>query len=79
MKYVYMINSESEPERYYTGCTTDLKKRLVEHNSGQSAHTRKFMPWKVVGYIAFSDHEKADRFEAYLKTASGRAFSKRHF
>lgn len=79
MKYVYMLNSETHPDRYYTGCTLNLDKRLAEHNTGQSTHTRKFMPWKIVGYIAFSDHEKADRFEAYLKTASGRAFAKRHF
>lgn len=79
MKYVYMINSQSEPERYYTGCTMDLKRRLTEHNSGESTHTCKFMPWRLVGYIAFSDHEKADKFEVYLKTASGRTFAKRHF
>lgn len=79
MKYVYMLNSESEPKRYYTGCTADLQRRIAEHNAGESAHTRKFVPWKLVGYVAFSDHEKADRFEAYLKTASGRTFAKRHF
>ena len=79
MKYVYMLQSEIQPARYYVGCPHDLKKRLDEHNSGQSAHTKKFLPWKLVGYIAFSDHEKVDNFEAYLKTASGRAFAKKHF
>jgi putative endonuclease len=79
MKYVYMLNSVSDPERYYTGCTIDLKKRLKQYNSGESAHTRKFIPWRLVGYVAFSDHEKADKFEKYLKTASGRTFAKRHF
>jgi predicted GIY-YIG superfamily endonuclease len=57
----------------------DLKKRFGEHNRGESVHTRKFTPWKLVGYVAFSDREKAARFEAYLKTASGRAFAKKHF
>ncbi len=79
MKYVYMLRSETFPERYYTGCTLDLQKRLHDHNAGLSAHTRKFIPWKLVGYIAHSDHRKADKFEAYLKTASGRTFAKRHF
>ncbi len=79
MKYVYMIRSESFPEKYYVGSSFDLRRRFAEHNRGESTHTKKFIPWKLVGYLAFSDHEKADKFEAYLKTASGRAFAKKHF
>jgi predicted GIY-YIG superfamily endonuclease len=79
MKYVYMLRSINFPERYYVGSAFDLKKRFSDHNKGQSAHTKKFLPWKLVGYIAFSDREKADKFEAYLKTSSGRTFAKRHF
>ena len=79
MKYVYILRSEISGERHYVGCTIDLKKRVSEHNSGQSAHTRKFAPWMLLNYIAFTDHAKADKFEAYLKSGSGRAFTKRHF
>lgn len=79
MKYVYMLKSEIHPDRYYVGCTVDLKKRFGEHNRGESDHTRKFIPWTLIGYVAFSEAEKADRFEAYLKIASGRAFAKKHF
>jgi predicted GIY-YIG superfamily endonuclease len=79
VKYVYMLRSIPFPERYYIGCSADLRTRLAEHNKGHSPHTKKFLPWSLVGYIAFSDHGKADRFEAYLKTASGRTFAKRHF
>ena len=79
MKYVYVLQSESNPDRYYTDCTIDLKKRHSEHNKGESTHTKKFVPWKLVGYIAFSDHDKADKFERYLKSGSGRAFAKKHF
>ncbi len=79
MKYVYMLQSTADPERHYVGGTLDLKRRLSDHNSGRSPHTSKFTPWKLIGYIAFSDHTKADMFEAYLKTGSGRAFAKKHF
>ena len=79
MKYVYMLQSLPFPERYYVGGTFHLQERLSDHNKGLSAHTKKFLPWKLVGYLAFSDHEKADKFELYLKTASGRAFAKKHF
>jgi predicted GIY-YIG superfamily endonuclease len=74
-----MLQSESKPDRYYVGCTRNLKRRFNEHNSGDSIHTKKFIPWKLVGYCAFSNPDKADMFEMYLKTASGRAFAKRHF
>jgi putative endonuclease len=79
MKYVYMLQSETHPERFYVGVTFDLKRRMNDHNTGQSIHTKKFAPWTLVGYVAFSDHEKADRFETYLKSGSGRAFAKKHF
>lgn len=76
MKYVYMLRSDAEPDRH---CTIDLKRRLAEHNAGESSHTAKYVPWSLLGYIAFSDAAKAERFESYLKTASGRRFAKRHF
>ena len=79
MKYVYILQSDTDPQRFYIGGTLDLKKRLREHNKGQSAHTKKFVPWTLVNYFAFSDHLKADHFEKYLKSGSGRAFAKKHF
>jgi len=79
MKYVYILQSEIEPDRYYTGVTTDLKRRYKEHNDGESIHTNKYRPWKLKTYIAFSDELKAEEFEAFLKTGNGRAFVKKHF
>ena len=72
MKYVYLLQSEVEPERYYTGSTTDLKRRYKEHNDGKSAHTNKYRPWKLKMYLAFDDEQKADAFEEFLKTGNGR-------
>lgn len=75
MKYVYLIRSESHPKQSYIGITSDLKKRLIVHNSGGSIHTSKFTPWKLVTYIGFSDVSNALEFERYLKSGSGRAFA----
>ena len=77
MYYVYNLQSKKDPDRYYVGITIDLKRRLNEHNSGQSTYTNKFRPWKIVSYIAFVDRHKAKNFELYLKTSSGRAFAKK--
>ncbi len=77
MYLVYSIQSEVHPDRYYVGLTTDVERRLEEHNSGKSIHTNKFRPWRLVSYTAFIDKSRADKFEKYLKTASGRAFAKK--
>jgi putative endonuclease len=78
MKYVYILQSEAFPSRYYVGITGCLKNRLIEHNDGRVSHTSKFKPWKVKTYTRFSNEKRAFEFEQYLKTASGRAFTKKH-
>jgi len=77
MKYVYILQSEAQPDRRYVGLTGDLPARLKRHNAGQITHTSKFAPWRVQSYFAFSEEERAVAFERYLKTSSGRAFSRK--
>jgi len=79
MYYVYVLQSDADADRYYVGCTGDLKDRVRRHNAGEVTHTAKHGPWHLVTYVAFSDREKAFAFERYLKSGSGRAFTKRHF
>ena len=79
MFYVYILQSISFPEHFYVGCTSDLKRRLKEHNNGNSTHTNKFKPWILRGYIAFNSEEKAQNFEKFLKTGNGRIFQKKYF
>jgi putative endonuclease len=76
--YVYVLHSEADPSRFYTGCTDDLRERLIRHNRGDMPHASKWKPWRIKTYIALSDQERARSFEKYLKTASGRAFLKKH-
>lgn len=76
---MYILRSVSKPGQRYFGITSDLKQRLEYHNAGRCPHTSKFMPWKVETYVAFSDERKAFEFEKYLKTGSGREFSRRRF
>ena len=75
MFYVYLLESRATPGERYVGLTTDLKARLRQHNAGQSKHTAKFKPWRLVTYVAFSDQVKAEAFERYLKSGSGHAFA----
>ena len=79
MHYVYILQSVANQTRFYVGTTTDLNRRVEEHNSGKSIHTDKHRPWEPTVCIGFSDRTKALRFERYLKSGSGRAFAKKHF
>ena len=55
MRYVYLLESVDRPDQRYVGLTTDLRKRLAAHNSGQSIHTARHKPWRLVTYVAFAD------------------------
>jgi len=79
MKYVYILESIKFPGNYYVGLTSDLKKRFAQHNSENHAHSQKFQPWAIKNYFAFCNAERAKAFERYLKTSSGRSFTKKHF
>lgn len=78
MHFAYLLRSETDPERTYVGLTDNLERRLAEHNEGKSIHTNKFRPWKLMTSIAFDERENAEAFERYLKSHSGRSFSKKH-
>jgi len=76
--YVYILQSEVAPERFYIGLTDNLRERLQKHNSGDVRYTNRLRPWRVKTALAFTDRIKAAAFEKYLKTSSGRAFAKKH-
>jgi predicted GIY-YIG superfamily endonuclease len=78
MSYVYILRSKTHPEQTYIGSTQSLRQRLADHNSGKSFHTRKFIPWNLISYVAFPERSTAEKFERYLKSGSGRAFAQRH-
>jgi putative endonuclease len=71
---VYILQSLSDPNQFYTGLCSDIDQRLA-HNAGQSPHTSKFRPWKLISAHYFVDAAVAAAFERYLKTGSGRAFA----
>ena len=76
MFYVYIIKS-GQDGRLYVGFSTELKGRIKAHNFGQSIHTAKYKPWKLICYLAFEDIDTAKQFEKYLKSHSGRIFLKK--
>jgi len=72
MWYVYILRCNDGS--CYTGCTNNLKDKIVRHNKGQVHYTKDKLPVKLITYIAFTDKYKTYEFEKYLKSGSGRAF-----
>jgi putative endonuclease len=78
-RFVYVLKTRESTPRYYVGVTSNLEQRLAWHNQGHCTHTAKYRPWRSHVVVEFSDEAHATRFEQYLKSGSGRAFTKRHF
>ena len=79
MNYVYVLQSIKKSDEFYTGICRDVGDRLKAHNAGQSRHTAKFKPWKLISAHYFADPDVATAFERYLKTGSGRAFAAKRY
>ena len=76
MYYVYILVDEKN--KTYVGLTTNVAKRLDEHNQGLSQYTKRSAGmWRLKWYCAFKTKDKAAGFEKYLKTGSGIAFFKK--
>lgn len=76
MYFVYILRCSNG--KLYTGCSSDINKRLERHNNGHVPSTKNIRPVDLITYTTFIDKYKAFEFEKYLKSGSGRAFTKRH-
>ena len=75
MYYVYILKSEKSGQ-WYTGSTNDLRKRLSQHNLGQSNWTKGGVPWELIYYEACLDEGDARTREEYLKSGPGKQYLK---
>ena len=73
MFFVYVLESLKDREKYI-GYTTNLKRRIEEHNQGKSFSTKFRLPFKLIYFEASLSSEDAKRRERYLKTTQGRRF-----
>jgi len=71
MKY-YLYILENGNNRHYVGITTDVERRLAEHNKGSAKSTRPFGPWKVIYSEEFDSRSEVCKREWYLKHAEGK-------
>ena len=68
--YVYILKS-CVNKKYYIGCTGDIEKRIVAHNSGKTKSTKPYRPWELIHLENFSNKHEAYKREWYLKHPPG--------
>jgi putative endonuclease len=74
--YVYVLCSQKD-RRLYTGYTSDIGKRLRDHNAGNTKSLRNRRPLKLVYYEEFNTKTEAIARESYFKTPEGGAQKKK--
>jgi putative endonuclease len=75
MVYTYVIRSR-KGNKFYTGTTTDLRKRFREHNEGEVASTKNRGPFELIYYEGCIKKEDVFARERYLKTGMGKRYLK---
>jgi putative endonuclease len=70
MFVVYVLESLKD-KKHYIGQTSDLKRRIQEHNQGRVRWTKAHRPWKVLYTEEFENRTAAIKREHYLKSPKG--------
>ena len=70
---VYCIYSASL-DRIYIGQTSNLQKRIKEHQRGYSKYTSRAKDWELIYSEQVDSRSAAFKLEKQLKSAAGRKF-----
>ncbi len=70
MWYVYILRSARDG-RLYVRSTDNLRRRMQEHETGQSKSTRDRRPLELEAYLAVREESTARDLERYLEAESG--------
>ena len=70
MYYIYILKLNNG--QLYTGFTSDLKRRILEHQNGNVDSTKHKRPIKLIHYEAYLKKSDAERREKFLKTTEGK-------
>lgn len=69
--YVYILKSNKN-NSYYVGSTSDISRRLTEHNQGKTIYTKNLIPWKLVFYKKYDTLAQARQVEYKIKRSKSR-------
>ena len=72
--YIYVIKSKKD-NRWYTGFTVDIRKRLKEHEEGKyDSWTKGRGPFELIYFEGCNNKTDAKAREIYLKTGMGKRY-----
>ncbi|MFC1709327.1 GIY-YIG nuclease family protein [Candidatus Omnitrophota bacterium] len=75
MYYVYVLQSKKDKD-FYTGFTSDLNRRIEEHNKGHQVSTKHRVPLELIYYEWCLSKEDVLSREKYLKSGRGKKYLK---
>lgn len=81
MYYTYVLKSLKD-KLFYTGYTSDLRKRFNRHNKGLIYSSRHRKPFQLIYYESCINQQDATAREKYLKSGPGKRYLKnrlKHF
>ncbi len=67
MQFVVYILFSDSLQKYYVGQTSDLEKRIDEHNRGKANFTSKGIPWKLIHFFSCNNRSEATQMEISIK------------
>lgn len=68
--YVYILKSLKDGG-YYIGCTTDLERRLLEHNKGKTSSLKNRRPLEIMYSETYNNSKDAYDREKKIKSYKG--------
>jgi putative endonuclease len=68
--FLYVLWSASA-SRFYIGISENAEARLLQHNSGVSQWTARYMPWELVYVEPHANYSEARKRELLLKKQKG--------
>lgn len=72
--YVYILRSKGSGN-WYSGCTSDLRKRFKQHNEGQfKSWTKGRGPFELIYYEAYLHPKDAWAREEQIKSGPGKRY-----
>ena len=73
--YIYVLRSLKD-NKFYTGYTNDLRKRIQHHKKGLVQSTKNRLPVKLIYFEGCKNHKMLQNENNYLKTTYGKRYIK---
>ena len=71
--FLYILKSSKDSKRYI-GVTSDLQRRIIEHNSGLVKSTKHRKPMELIYVEEFNSKTEAMNREKFFKSGKGREY-----